>query len=48
MSLLLAEELSSVRDEFEDIFSREDDAALVSHPLNLFHLYRYDGPKDVP
>ena len=36
----LAEELNSVRREFEDHFSREDDAALVSHPLNLFHLYR--------
>ena len=36
----LAEELRSVRSEFEDRFSREDDAALVSHPLNLFHLYR--------
>ena len=38
----LAEELISVRGEFEDLFSREDDVALVSHPLNLFHLYR-DG-----
>lgn len=37
----LAEELNSVRREFEDHFSREDDAALVSHPLNLFHLYRH-------
>ena len=40
MNEALAEELRSVRSEFEDWFSREDDAALVSHPLNLFHLYR--------
>ena len=39
MSDDLKEELRSVRSEFEENFSG-DDAALVSHPLNLLHLYR--------
>ena len=42
VSETLKEELRSVRTEFEDRFSQgeDGDAALVSHPLNLFHLYR--------
>ena len=45
VSETLKEELTSVRTEFEDRFSHgeDGDVALVSHPLNLFHLYR-----DVP